>query len=340
MPNPQSDLALAVDNLSLSLSGKPILKQLVLELSRGESLCLLGPSGCGKTTVLKCIAGLLTPDTGSIVVNGRLVAGKQSIPPQQRNIGFIFQDYALFPHMTVAENIGYGLSKLSKSDKAYRINECLQLVDLAGFGDRYPHQLSGGQQQRVALARALAPKPSVLLMDEPFSNIDAQLKRQMMAELKSIFKKANVSCIFVTHAKGEAFAFADKIAVMLEGNIAQFGRPMQLINQPASVAVAEFMECGNVLTAEQAKVLFPRLELTQTGSWLFKPEWIDIDSTEYGVRVKNIEQIFNGREYFVDITIDNDQLQSVKMVSQHLLTVGAIEKLVFRYNNTPYLIKE
>ncbi|WP_133405325.1 ABC transporter ATP-binding protein [Parashewanella tropica] len=332
--------ALVLNQINLSFSGKSIVKGLDLTLAIGESLCLLGPSGCGKTTVLKCIAGLLTPDSGQIHVNGISVFGDDFVPAQKRNIGFIFQDYALFPHMTVADNIGYGLSKLNKSEKAHRIDECLQLVDLVGFGDRYPHQLSGGQQQRVALARALAPKPNLLLMDEPFSNVDAQLKRQMMAELKAIFKKAKVSCIFVTHAKEEAFAFADKVAVMLEGKIAQFGEPLQLVNQPSSVEVAEFMECGNVFSTEQANKIFQVLELTESGQWLFKPEDIEVAHSNQGISVEHIEQTFTGREYLIDITVDNEIRQRVKIVSQHLLSVSAPENITLNYQNTPYRIVE
>ncbi len=210
---------LKLENLNYQIEGNQILSQLSLELNAGEILCLLGASGCGKTTVLKLVAGLLKPDSGNILIAGQHVEGKQFVPTQGRNIGFVFQDYALFPHMTVIENIAFGLNQFSSHQQNSRVSECLKLVDLAGYGHRYPHELSGGQQQRVAVARALAPKPSIVLMDEPFSNIDSHLKGTIMTELRSIFKAQGVTAIFVTHSQQEAKMFADSVVEMDAGTI-------------------------------------------------------------------------------------------------------------------------
>ena len=186
--------AVEMSNIQVAFDGRHILNDLSFHLDAGEILCLLGPSGCGKTTALKAIAGLIKPRHGQIDLFSSTVFSKDDlsseaatdIPPQRRGVGFIFQDYALFPHMTIAQNIAYGLPELSKDDKKQRIEESLQLVELSGMQQRYPHELSGGQQQRIAVARALAPKPQLLLMDEPFSNVDGQVKRRMMADLRRL----------------------------------------------------------------------------------------------------------------------------------------------------------
>ncbi|RYV03932.1 hypothetical protein SOPP22_01860 [Shewanella sp. OPT22] len=210
---------LKLENLHYHIEGNQIVSELSLSLNAGEILCLLGASGCGKTAVLKLVAGLLKPNRGNIVIAGQCVEGKQFVPTQQRNIGFVFQDYALFPHLTVAENISFGLNQQPKKQQAERVKECLRLVDLQNYHERYPHELSGGQQQRVAVARALAPKPKILLMDEPFSNIDCHLKSSIMEELRMIFKAQGVTVIFVTHSQQEAKTFADKVAEMESGTI-------------------------------------------------------------------------------------------------------------------------
>src|SRR5687768_16736303 len=181
-------------------------------VERGEFVALLGPSGCGKTTLLRLIAGFEQPDAGEIAIEDRPVAGPGTfVPPERRRVGIVFQDYALFPHLTVAENIGFGVSR---SDRAGRLVELLRLVGLSGFERRYPHELSGGEQQRVALARALAPRPSVVLLDEPWSNIDPLLRASMRAELADILRGIDVTVLFVTHDREEAFSLADRIALM------------------------------------------------------------------------------------------------------------------------------
>ena len=242
---------LQLTDLSCSYQGKTILDGLSLSLKNNEILCLLGPSGCGKTTALKAMAGLMPTNSGEIAIDGQQVNGKDVfVPPEKRNIGMIFQDYALFPHLSVAGNVGFGIRKLPKIQLTERVNELLALVKLDGLGERYPHQLSGGQQQRVAIARALAYSPQLLLLDEPFSNIDTQVRYELIDEIRDILKSQKMSAVFVTHSKEEGFAFADKMAVMDQGKIAQLDTPEVLFNHPNSPFVAEFLGKGVYIPAK------------------------------------------------------------------------------------------
>ncbi|MEG2354089.1 MAG: ABC transporter ATP-binding protein [Clostridium sp.] len=189
-----------------------VIKDFSLDINKGEIVAILGPSGCGKSTVLRLIAGLEEPSSGEIIINNKIVVDdKVFLQPEEREVGMVFQDYALFPHLTVYENIRFGLHKLSKEEQKLRGDEVLKLVNLGEFIKRYPYELSGGQQQRVALARALAPKPSVLLMDEPFSNLDSHLRGKIREELKEIIKRANTTCIFVTHDIEDVNAISDRV---------------------------------------------------------------------------------------------------------------------------------
>lgn len=205
----------AVDGLRFRYAGRlpPIIDGLSLRMGKGEIVGILGPSGSGKSTLLRLIAGLETPETGTIAIDGALMAsgGVFCLDPDKRNVGMVFQDYALFPHLTVADNIAFGLHKLKRSARKERLQEMLELVQLTAFARRYPHQLSGGQQQRVALARALAPKPAVLLMDEPFSNLDAALKSAIRVELRHILRQAQITCLFVSHDQADLDAIGDRI---------------------------------------------------------------------------------------------------------------------------------
>ncbi|MGH8906432.1 MAG: ABC transporter ATP-binding protein [Egibacteraceae bacterium] len=213
-----------------------------LEVPRGLALALLGPSGCGKTTMLRLIAGFERPSAGSVEIEGALVAGDGAwIPPERRRVGMVFQDYALFPHLSVARNVSYGLRELPRHQAAERVAEVLALVGMQGLEHRYTHQLSGGQQQRVALARALAPRPAVILMDEPFSNLDATLRAQVRTDVKRILREARATAVLVTHDQEEAFAIADEVAVMRAGRIAQHAPPEELYRAPADRGVAGFV---------------------------------------------------------------------------------------------------
>ncbi|MDH2999793.1 ABC transporter [Chelonobacter oris] len=236
--------SLHIENLSVCYEKQPVLQHLALELHDDEIVCLLGASGCGKTTLLKAIAGLIVPTQGKMLLNQRDLA---TIAVEKRKIGMIFQDYALFPHLTVAENIAFGLADYSARQKDGIVAEMAKLVKLSAFLQRYPHELSGGQQQRVAIARSLACKPELLLLDEPFSNIDSQVRYQLIDEIKAILKKQKVAAIFVTHSKEEAFVFADKIALMEQGGIVQFDRPERLYQYPQSRFAADFLGSSNYL---------------------------------------------------------------------------------------------
>lgn len=239
---------------------QPTFSELDLSLVPGEICCLLGPSGCGKTTVLRCIGGFERVSEGEVRIDGQMVASaRQHVPPEHRRIGMVFQDYALFPHLTVLRNVGFGIAdKRVANDRAM---ELLHTVGLAAAAQRYPHELSGGQQQRVALARALAPGPRLLLLDEPFSNLDVELREQLAAEVRSILKTAGTTAVFVTHDQNEAFAMADEIAVMHQGRIQQIAGAYELYHRPNSRFVADFIGQGVFVEAEVVAPQRVRLEL-------------------------------------------------------------------------------
>ncbi len=347
--NNQPNNAVELVNIQVNLNNTTILKNLTFNLEAGEILCLLGPSGCGKTTALKTIAGLITPQTGQVDLFGNVVFSDSriNVNADQRSIGFIFQDYALFPHMTIEQNIGYGLSELSKKEKQQRIEETLSLVELPDTLKRYPHELSGGQQQRIAVARALAPKPQLILMDEPFSNIDGQVKRRMMADLRKLLKKHNISCIFVTHAKEEAFAFADKTAVMVSGTIAQLDSPATVYNHPKNLAVAEFMESGNLASLLHCQQVLDKVnhqwpkDLDNSGYWLFKPQYLKVTRSQQNTGITLLDTTYIGRAYQYDISIQLDknnptQLITWKAESEHPFDLSIGDNLSLEYSQSPH----
>jgi iron(III) transport system ATP-binding protein len=227
-------------NLKKSYSAQPVVQDVSFSVAPSRILALLGPSGCGKTTTLRLIAGFEELDAGSIEIDGQLVAGdRQQIPPEKRRAGMVFQDYAIFPHLSVAQNVGFGLP--GGRDKNQHVGESLQLVGLDGMGDRMPHELSGGQQQRVALARALAPQPAVLLLDEPFSNLDAALRVEVRKEVKDLLKRSGTTAVFVTHDQEEALFLGDEIAVMNNGRLEQVGPAETIFHYPRTRFVAQFV---------------------------------------------------------------------------------------------------
>ena len=241
-----------------------------LGVSAGEIIAVLGPSGCGKTTLLRLIAGLEGTDSGTITVAGELVSAPGvHVPPERRRVGMVFQDYALFPHLTVAANIGFGLGGKSKADKGMRVEEILRLVGLTGLGDRYPHQLSGGQQQRVAVGRTLAPQPFAVLLDEPFSNLDAGMRAGVRTEVGEILRGRGVATVIVTHDREEAFSLADRVAVMNRGRIEQIDRPGDIFRSPATPFVARITGTADFLTGRivegRANTEIGRLQLTEPG---------------------------------------------------------------------------
>ncbi len=240
--------AVSVTGISKAFAGTPVLVDVSVSVAPGAMVALLGPSGCGKTTLLRIIAGLETPDAGEVTVGDRLLTGPSTrVPPEKRRVGMVFQDWALFPHLSVARNVGYGLPRVDRVERARRVAEALELVGLSGLGDRQPGTLSGGQQQRVALARALAPEPSVLLLDEPFSNLDTTLRVQVRTEVHRLLVELGVTTIFVTHDQEEAFVLGDEVAVMDAGRVVQQATPADLYRTPATPWVAGFVGDANLV---------------------------------------------------------------------------------------------
>jgi iron(III) transport system ATP-binding protein len=297
VPHSAATGALVVDGLTKAFGPVRVLDRAGLRVPAGRVVAVVGPSGCGKTTLLRCIAGLERPDAGEVRLDDRPLSSPAAfVPPERRRIGMVFQDGALFPHLSVAGNLRYGLARGERRDRA-RVEQALALVDLAGFGDRMPAGLSGGQAQRVALARALVTRPSVLLLDEPFSNLDAILRVQIRAEVQRLLADLGVTAVFVTHDQEEAFVVGDEVAVMLAGRIVQQAAPAELYRAPASRAVAGFLGDANLLpgvaTAGLADTVIGRVplraELRGDVDVLLRPEQLrvsagraaTIDSVQY-----------------------------------------------------------
>lgn len=244
---------LQIKQLNKTYGTRKVVSSVDLTMAEGEVLSLLGPSGCGKTTILRMIAGLVRPDGGLIQVGERvLFDGKREMPVEERDLGMVFQDYALWPHMTVEKNIAFGmrLRRMPRKAIAARVQELLELVNLAGFGNRFPYQLSGGQQQRVAVARALSTEPRIILLDEPLSSLDTALREIMSAELVQLFKRLKITTINVTHDQNEAMMMSDRIMVLRDGQVQQVGTPTELYLRPANAFVASFMGPANMFAGE------------------------------------------------------------------------------------------
>lgn len=254
---------LELKNIECRYNSSTVVRDLSLRINQGALACLLGPSGCGKTTVLRAIAGFEPVYGGEIVLRGSAVSRPgYTLPPEKRRLGMVFQDYALFPHMDVASNIGFGLRDASKEDRRQTVARLLDVMGLGGLGKRYPHELSGGQQQRVALARALAPQPEMILMDEPFSNLDVELRERLGLEVRDILKSQNIATILVTHDQQEAFALGEMVGIMHQGRILQWDTPFNLYHEPANRFVADFIGQGVFLAG---KLLAPDTVETEVG---------------------------------------------------------------------------
>jgi iron(III) transport system ATP-binding protein len=286
-----------------------------LEVEAGSSCALLGPSGCGKTTTLRLIAGLERPDAGRIEIGGRVLAdGSTFVAPEKRRIGMVFQDYALFPHLDVAGNVGYGLGRKPDRD---RVAEVLELVGLEAEADRPVHELSGGQQQRVALARALAPTPELILLDEPFSNLDAGLRDRLRQEVREILSRAGVTALFVTHDQAEALSIAETVAVMRDGKVAQLGTPEEIYSRPSSRWVARFLgevevvsgvAAGGRVTCELGS--FGSEEADGPVDVLLRPESIAIGLTgpDHAAQAEIVGRRFFGHDQLIELRLPSGQM--------------------------------
>ena len=244
-----------------------VVEDLCFEVYTGEIFALLGPSGCGKTTTLRLIAGFERADAGEICIEGQCFEGsKVHLPPEARGIGIVFQEYALFPHLNVSQNVAFGLKKLPPKLRDERVLTVLEMVGMTAFKERKPHELSGGQQQRVALARSIAPSPKLILLDEPFSNLDAGMRHSTREEIRTLLKEAGMSAVFVTHDQEEALCFADRLAVMHDGRIEQIGTPETVYHRPETPFVADFLGVTNLITGEAkgdcAETLLGRFQIT------------------------------------------------------------------------------
>ena len=244
----RSDWLLTVKNLFCGYGAEPVVKDVSFSLGQGDIGCLLGPSGCGKSTILRALAGFLPISAGEIRLESSVISlPGRTMPPEKRRIGMVFQDYALFPHLTIADNIGFGLRHQSKADRLQKVTGLLELVHLQDLASQYPHELSGGQQQRVALARALAPEPTLILLDEPFSNLDTDLRRRLSLDVRDILKTLGISAILVTHDQQEAFAMCDQVAVLKDGRVQQWDVPYNLYHEPTNRFVAGFVGQGGFI---------------------------------------------------------------------------------------------
>ncbi len=316
-----ADGTVAVDDLSL-------------EIQAGETLAILGPSGCGKTTTLRLIAGLERPDAGQVLFAGRDVT---PLPIERRDVGMVFQNYALFPNLNVADNIGYGLKvrKVPRAERERRCAELLELVGLQGYGHRAIHELSGGQRQRVALARAVAPRPRVLLLDEPLAALDAQLRERLRSELGQLLRELAITAVFVTHDQGEAMALGDRILVMERGRIAQLATPRALYQQPANAFVANFIGTLNAFavlgrTANGVQVNGGELPWSASelpGTLYCRPEHLQVTSAPGHVRGRLLGQFFQGAQSRLLVDVGGAQPLSVDSSDDRLHAPGDLINL-------------
>ena len=317
--------ALMINNLNCFYQDNQVLKSLDLTLDNNEIVCLLGESGCGKTTLLRAVAGLQMALSGCIKINDKTVSHTDiNTPPEKRKIGLIFQDYALFPHLNVFDNVAFSLHKLPRKEQQKRVEEVLTLVRLKDYVDRFPHQLSGGQQQRIAIARALAYKPDLMLLDEPFSNLDHHVRFQLIGEIRTLLKAHSMSALFVTHSKEEGFAFADRIALMQSGRIVQIDTAQTLYSHPDSMYVANFMGLSNYL------------DVVVKDKYSYQSDLGILTCNAIIESPLKTPLILLLRPEQLAIEIDNKGQGSVKQVD----FLGAYQHITVVYANKSYIVKE
>lgn len=318
-------------------TGRPAVQEISFAAREGEILCLLGPSGCGKTTILRAIAGFEPVRSGQLFLSGQLVSSPDVMTPtENRHVGMVFQEYALFPHLRVQDNIAFGLHHLSRSERASRVQEMLRLTGLEGFERRYPHELSGGQQQRVALSRALVQNPVVLLLDEPFSNLDPDMAGRMRQELHDLLRRTKTTTVLVTHDHDEAFAMADRIAVLNQGRLEQFDTPEMMYHMPATPFVADFVGQADFIpgTVSQGMVHtelgeFPdTIECTDGTNVvvMIRPDDIHLVPTE-GARSRVISRQFHGSENLYTVSLPSGQIVHSSQGSTSVYQAGTTVEL-------------
>lgn len=324
----------ALDNVSKSFATAKAVSQLTISVDKGEFFSLLGPSGCGKTTTLRLIAGLDRPDEGTIAINGQQVAAQNTwVQPEKRGVGIVFQDYALFPHMTITQNVGFGLAGCQRETAKERVDEMLDLTGLDGLGGRYPHELSGGQRQRVALARSLAPSPRVILLDEPFSNLDADLREELRGETKRILKAQGATTILVTHDQEEAFSLSDRVGVLNNGALEQNGTPMEIYHHPRSRFVADFVGMADFIDAEVkgevVSSVFGTFQLNGSQTQTTGPVKLMIRPDDVGFSLDPageatiVEARFQGASILYLLQLDNGKAIHAIRPSSEIVPVGA-----------------
>lgn len=328
---------LKVDSLSLAYGENTVLKNINFELEKGQHACLIGPSGSGKSSLLRSIAGFETPQSGAVYLRNQLAYSIEiNVPPEQRKVGMLFQDLALFPHLTVKENIAFGLVGRNKNAVAKTVVELLDLVGLSDFAGRYSHQLSGGQQQRVALARALAPEPGLLLLDEPFSSLDNELRSELVKDVYEILSEKEITTLMVTHDQVEAFSVADKLGVLVAGELAQWGSPFSLYNEPVSKAVADFVGFGSYISATlvEKNTLLTALgtvHCTQTNNAkvgeklkiLLRPENMHLNDKS-PIKAKVLERLYRGSDSLLTLSLNNGETFFINSPNRDSLSIGQI----------------
>jgi iron(III) transport system ATP-binding protein len=339
-PAGQADVALLqVQGISVAYGrNPPAVRDLSFDVPRRAIACLLGPSGCGKTTVLRAIAGFVPLQAGRILVSGREVSGPaRTEPPETRGIGVVFQDYALFPHLSIADNVAFGLRTLAPAERRQRVGEMLELVGLQGLAHRFPHELSGGQQQRVALGRALAPNPALVLMDEPFSNLDIEMRERLSAEVREILKTSGTGAVLVTHDQHEAFAMADVVGVMHEGRLTQWDRPYKLYHEPNSRFTADFVGAGvfvrgqvretdgtrriAIALGELDGVSYLRGGHGQAVDVLLRPDDV-IHDDKAPATASVVRKLFRGAEFLYTLRLDSGEEVLSLVPSHHNHAIG------------------
>lgn len=331
-------------------AGRPAISDISLTAQEGDILCLLGPSGCGKTTTLRAIAGFESISVGEVYLQGRLVSSPAVlVPTEQRRIGMVFQEYALFPHLRVTDNVAFGLRELPADQRAAQVETMLAMVGLTGFERRYPHELSGGQQQRVALARALAPKPVMLLLDEPFSNLDPDMKGKMRDDLLHLLRHTNTTALLVTHDHDEAFAMADRIAVLNNGRLEQLDVPEVIYHTPATPFVADFVGQADFIpgVVEQRTVLtelgiFPNQSEYRTGTKvvvMIRPDDIHVEPSDQA-KATILARQFRGSENLYTIALPSGRIVHSSASSTSVYSVGTAVELSVIATHTVLFVED